>query len=209
MPNKLDVVAKKDGKKIRLGVHWRKQWINFCTLKFLKDSSLIFSSKFHNSTPAIDIGSARQFKKGFALHTQVVDRHGVSNGCHFTLHPRGQSMHLRKNLGGKILETRKINWFPVTTPFNLLYLYSLPLDICAPDSKEPNFFGPFPDDYTNSVQVAVDIFPRQTKEHSPYQQSVWIYWGYCPDYLVRISFNRLDQKTEALLHWPNDSRLSL
>src|SRR3989338_11441174 len=134
--------------------------------------------------------------------------HKLHNGCHITLHPRKQRfqsiMHFRKN-AGEILETRRINWFPVTSPFNLLRLYSLPLDLCVSDKKQLSFFAPFPDDYTNSVQVKIDIFPRQTVEHFPNQQSVWIYWGYCPNYLVRISFNLLDQKTSALLYCPGDS----
>jgi hypothetical protein len=204
-----EIVAKKDGKKTRLGIHWKNGWINFCSIQFLKDGSMVFSSKFHNSAPNIDIGSARQFKEGFTLHTQSPERHELDNGCHITLHPKGQSMHLRKNSSGEILETRKINWFPVTVPFNLLTLYSLPLDLCPFDKRQPNFYAPFPDEYTNSVQVVVDVFPRQTTEHFPNQQSVWIYWGYCPDYFVRVSFNRLEQRTPALLYWPKDSNLSL
>jgi hypothetical protein len=205
----MEVIAKKDGKKTRLGIHWRKKWINFCSVQFLKDGSLVFTSKFHNSAPIINIGSARQIKEGFTLHTQTPEQHELDQGCHISLHPRGQSMHFRKNSGGKILHTRAIKWFPVVAPFNLLCLYSLPLDMCVFDNKQQNFFAPFPDEYTNSVQVVVDIFPRQTTEHFPHQQSVWIYWGYCPDYLVRITFNRLEQRTPALLYWPTDSNLTL
>lgn len=209
MVKNLEIIARKDSKKTRLGIHWKGQWINFCTVEFLKDGSFVFSSKFHNSAQSIDIGSAKQTKEGFVLHTENSNQYTIENGFHITLHPRGQVMQFRKNFGGPILRKREINWFPVNTPFNLLHLYSPPLDICETESRKPDFIAPFPDEYTNSISMTIDIFPRNTEEHINYTSSIWVFWGWCPNYLVRVSFNKLNERTSALLLWPNDSNLIL
>ena len=118
-------------------------------------------------------------------------------------------MHFRENYPGKIIDERKINWFPVIKPFNLLYLYSPPLDQCFFSRKQTPFFSPISVDYKNSVQVKVDIFPRDTKTHYPNKNSIWIFWGYCPDYLVRISLNYINKRVPALIYWPLGSELKL
>ena len=43
-----DIIKKVDKREVKLGVHWKNYWINFCTLNFTSDNSFIFSSKFHS-----------------------------------------------------------------------------------------------------------------------------------------------------------------
>ena len=118
-------------------------------------------------------------------------------------------MHFREVYPGKILYERKINWFPVLKPFNLLFLYSPPLNACETTLKQSSFFTPVPDNYDNSILLKLDIFPRNTSQHNPIDNSLWIFWGYSPNYLVRVSFILINQKTDPLLYWPNDSELKL
>jgi hypothetical protein len=202
------IAATKTGKKVRLGVHWRGQWINFCSLGFLADGSLVFSSKFHNSSAQISLGSAKLTDAGFTSLKEEVT-HPVGKGFHVTLHPQAQAMHLRKHSPGNILFTRKLEWFPVSTPFNLLRLYSPPLPNSVGDTKSPHFFAPFPDEYENSIEVVIDVFPRDMKEHYPSVAREYMYWGYCPHYFVRVSFNKLAQKTPALIFIQAGSELKL
>jgi len=201
------IVKKIDEKETRLGVNWRDKWINFCSVNFTKDGSFIFSSKFHNGGP-IEIGSSELAKQTFVNHKKE-QSHVVAGKCHISLHPEKQVMHFRENFPGKILCKREFTWFPVKVPFNLLYLYSPPLDMCLADNKKCPFFTPIPNNYTNSVQLKVDVFPRNTQEHFPNKNNIWIFWGYCPYYLVRISFNLINQRVQPLIYWPEDKILGL
>ncbi|OGK25271.1 hypothetical protein A3A46_03580 [Candidatus Roizmanbacteria bacterium RIFCSPLOWO2_01_FULL_37_13] len=202
------IVNKLDKKKAKLGVHWQNKWINFCSVNFTADGSFIFSSKFHNNKKTIEVGTSRLINQTFINHKRE-HNHTISNGCHISLHPKKQVMHFRENFPGKILYVREFRWFPVNIPFNLLYLYTFPLDICFADKKKCHFFTPIQDHYTSSIQLKVDIFPRNTQKHFPNKNSVWIFWGYCPDYLVRVSFNLISQRVPALIYWPEDRELKL
>ncbi|HCR35952.1 hypothetical protein A2130_00310 [Candidatus Woesebacteria bacterium GWC2_33_12] len=206
--DKIEPVSKLDKKESRLGVNWRNKWINFCSVNFTEDGSFIFSSKFHNNKEPIEVGTSRLVGQTLVNHKKE-QNHIISNGCHISLHPEKQVMHFRENFPGKILYTRKFHWYPVDTPFNLLYLYSPPLDTCLADKKKCPFFTPIQDNYTSSIQLKIDLFPRDTQEHFPQKNSVWIFWGYCPRYLVRISFNLINQRVPALIYWPEDSELKL
>lgn len=202
-----EIVAKVDKKDVRLGVHWNNIWINFCSLGFSGDNSFYFSSKFHTQG-SLEFGSA--VLRDNHLFNQAPDQfHVIERGLHVSLHPKGQLIHVRDNQNKKILFSRKMEWFPVKAPFNLLVLYSPPLDICNPEKDKSDFYTQVPNSYKDSIQVRVDIFPKDTKEHHPFISSIWIFWGRCPAYLVRVSMNIIKQRTPVLLFWPNDSNLRL
>jgi hypothetical protein len=202
-----EVVAKVDKKDIRLGVHWRNTWINCCSLGLSKDSSFYFCSNFHRQ-------GELQFGPSILRNNHLFDQkpdqyHSVKKGFHISLHPRGKFMHVKDNQEKKILYKREINWYPVAAPFNLLILYSPPLDLCKPEKDKSDFYTQIPDTYTDSIQIRADIFPKDTKEHHPFLRSVWIFWGRCPDYFVRVSMNLIERRTPAFLYWSADKDLKL
>lgn len=200
------IIKKHTKRKARLGLNWNNGWIDFCSVDFKSDGTFIFVSKFH--TGNIEFGNAEI--KDNSFHNQEKDNSlNIKNGCHISLHPKKQIMHLKENSLGKIIDKREINWFPVTKPFNLLYLFSPPLDQCIFSKKPTHFFSPISTNYKDSIQVKVDIFPRDTKVHYPNTNSIWIFWGYCPNYFVRISFNLINQRIQALIYWPLGSKLIL
>jgi len=202
-----EIIGKVDKKDIRLGIHWSNSWINCCSLGFSRDNSFYFSSKFH-SQGNLQFGPS--ILKDDHLFDQKPDQyHSVKSGFHVSLHPRGKFMHVKDNREKKILYKRKIDWYPVIAPFNLLILYSPPLDVCKLEKDKSDFYTKLPDSYKDSIQIRVDIFPRETKEHRPFIRSIWIFWGICPDYLVRVSMNLIERRTPALLYWPADKDLKL
>lgn len=201
------VIAKVDKKKLKLGVHWKDTWINFCSLSFTGDNSFYFSSKFHNQG-SLEFGPAN-LKKGRLLNQKPDQFHRLESGFHVSLHPKGQLIHAQDNRTKKILFRRKVDWFPVRQPFNLLLLYSPPLDCCQPEKDRADFCTEIPVGYRDSIQIRVDIFPRDIAKHHPYKDSIWIFWGKCPEYLVRVSMNLIKQRTPILLYWPADDKLCL
>jgi hypothetical protein len=195
------IVKKVDKKDVRLGVHWNNKWINFCTLDLKRDNSLIFISKFHQEGN-LGFGTSNLAKNNFINHQQT-DYHEIKNGCHISLHPKKQVMHFKESSTGKILFERKMNWFPVIKPLKLLYLYSPPLDLCDESDKSTQFFTPIPNNYKDSIQVKVDIFPKNTMEHYVPRTAAWIFWGSNTEYLVRVIFNLIGQRVTSRIYWPN------
>ncbi|OGW84556.1 MAG: hypothetical protein A3A81_07140 [Omnitrophica bacterium RIFCSPLOWO2_01_FULL_45_10b] len=201
------VLAKVDKKQVRLGVHWNSLWLNFCSFGFSGDNSFYFSSKFH-SKGQLQLGQA--VLKDNHLFDQEPDQfHSVEKGFHVSLHPKGKFMHVKDNQAKKILYKREIDWYPVNRPFNLLILYTPPLETCKSEKDKSDFYTQVPDHYKDSIQIRVDIFPRETKEHHPFISSIWIFWGRCPVYLIRVSMNLIKTRTPALLYWPADEDLRL
>ena len=84
----------------------------------------------------------------------------------------------------------------------------MPLDLCPQSEKKETFITPVDEKYKDSLLLKIDIFPRDIKEHFPYDRSIYVI-GYCPNYLVRISVMLAKQRTSALLYWPEDSNLNL
>lgn len=198
-----DVIKKISKKRVRLGLRWNDAFINFCTVVFTSDNTFIFTSGFHNEKGALEIGTSRVFQGQF-IGAQALETHQITNGCHISLHPREGVMHLRENPRGRVLSEKKFDWFPVGKPFQLLRLYSPPLDECPKSSKSSPFLAPIPTNYHDSILVTIDIFPRIAKQHFPNSQSVWIFWGFCPEYLVRASFILARRRTPAIICWPVD-----
>jgi len=206
---KIEEVIKQIGKrKVRFVVSWNTKRINFCTMELMKDGSFIFSSAFHNKDSKLEYGIAKSLDGQFVKH-KCINFQDNPNGVHISLHPKDQKMHFRRNSPAGILFERKINWFPVTKPFNLLYLFSPPIDSCSSTNKKSPFNIPVPNKYKESIKVKVDIFPRETKEHNPSRDSIWYFWGICPNYLVRVSFLLYNRRVPALLFWPDSKKLSL
>jgi len=202
-----EIIGKVDKKDIRLGIHWSNVWINCCSLGLSSDNSFYFSSKFH-AQGRLEFGPAI-LKDKHLFNQKPYQYHLVEHGFHVSLHPEGQFMHVRDNQTKKIIYKREIDWYPVKHPFNLLIQYSPPLDTCKPEEDKSNFYTQVPEYYKDSIQIRVDIFPRETKEHHPFINSIWIFWGICPAYLVRVSINLVERRTPALLYWPADKVLKL
>lgn len=201
-----DVIKQIAKKQVRLGLLRNSAFINFCTIGFTEDNSLIFTSKFHVKEGMLEIGTSRAYKDRIVQHPPS-EMFKIKTGSHISLHPRGQVMHLRENPKGKVLSEKKFDWFPVRKPFHLLNLYSPPLDQCTASQKTTPFFAPAPKGYKDSVLLKVDIFPRNVTEHFPYRESIWMFWGYCPQYLVRVSFILTNQRNDPMLLWPLDDGL--
>lgn len=188
-------------KRVRLGLLWNKCFINFCTIGFTGDNTLIFTSKFHVKDGVLELGTLTGHGHQI-VRQERTDKYEIKNGFHISLHPRGQVMHLRENPKGKVLSEKKFEWFPVKTPFHLLSLHSPPLDTCEKSKKTTPFFAPAPEHYKDSILVKVDIFPRERTQHLPYEKAIWFFWGYCPAYLVRVSFILSNQRTAPIVYWP-------
>lgn len=207
MDTKIDF---KNTKGFRLVIKNGNKNIDLGNLEFKTDGSLIFISKFHSDKEydsTVQFGTSR-FKNN-QFHTHIPEKSlSVKDGFHISLHPKSQKMHFRRHYPGEILYERSINWFPVNTPFNLLYLYTLPLDLCSQSKKKETFITPVDQKYNDSLLLKIDIFPRNTKEHFPYDNSIFVI-GYCPNYLVRVSLMLAKQRTAALLYWPEGNNLEL
>lgn len=207
MDTKIDF---KNTKGFRLVIKWGDKNIDLGNLEFKTDGSLIFISKFHSDKAfdsTIQFGTSR-FKDNM-FHSHIPEKSvSVTDGFHISLHPKRQKMHFRRHSPGEILYERDINWFPVQTPFNLLYFYTMPLDLCPQSKKKETFITPVDERYKDSLMLKIDILPRDTKEHFPYDKSIYVI-GYCPHYLVRISLMLAKQRTPALIYWPEDNILEL
>lgn len=207
MDTKIDF---KNTKGFRLVIKWGEKKIDLGNIEFKTDGSLIFVSKFHSDKsiePIIESGISR-FKDN-KFHSHVPEKKfSIDDGFHISLHPKSQKMHFRRHLPGEILYERSMNWFPVTQSFNLLYFYTLPLDLCKKSQKKETFITPVDPSYKDSLVLKIDIFPRDTKEHFPYDKSISVI-GFCPNYVVRVSVMLAKQRTAALLYWPVSSELEL
>lgn len=204
-----EVISKKDGKNLRILLEWRKKRINFGTLTFVeKDASLYFTSAFHNGPGATEIELGWLSTK--ELPENLFSKEVAENiqGTHISLHGKGQVMHMRENNSGKILASRRLQWYPVFTPFNLLHVFSPPLVQCPETSRISGIINKIPDEYENSVKLKIDIFPRNTKIHQP-EMAIWENWGYSPNYFVRTSILLPKVNTPALILWPHNEDLSL
>jgi hypothetical protein len=209
-PAASEITAHLDSKAANLLVKWRAQLINFGSVRLAEDGSFYFISGFHDGSysPTISFGESNLNDGKF--HMQKASSSGKApKDTHFSLHPDGQTMLFRQGHKGPVLSERKIDWFPVTKPFNMLRLYSPPLTDCLMTPKNAGLIMPVPDIYDSSLGLVIDIFPRDTTQHNPHAQSVWINFGYSPHYMVRISLNYTSQRVPALLFWPEDNQLTL
>ncbi len=195
-------------------MEWGKKAIYLGELEFLKDGSLIFESAFHSSKEpgvTIDFGISN-FKDGAFKNREPDATKPTGSGVHISLHPssigkRGV-MHLREHHPGQIMYRRELDWHPVHKPFHLLRSYSPPLDTCALSQKKPTVTTKIDPNYKDSLELRIDIFPRSTEEHLPVEKSAEI-WGFCPEYLVRVSIALANQRTPALIYWPDDDLVEL
>ncbi len=109
-------------------------------------------------------------------------------------------MHFREHYPGEILYRCEFDWFPVLKPFKLIHMFTMPLDICSATKKKATIEKCISPEYKDSLELIVDIFPTETKQHHPYPDSIEI-WGTCPEYRVRISIRPSKQRTAALIYW--------
>lgn len=204
----------RQSKKMPIVIKWGEKRIYLGEAEFLKDGSLIFESSQHSSKEAgatIEFGVSNFKDSGF--HNSPADNVKLAgSGHHISLHPPKDNklgvMHMREHSPGNILYRREIDWFPVTKPFNLLRLFTLPLDVCPISQKVPTVITAVDPNYKDSLEVIIDIFPPDTEQHHPIDKSAEI-WGVCPNYLVRVSIALAKQRTAALIYWPEDSKLEL
>ncbi len=204
----------KGGKVLPLIIDWGDKRIYIGELQFLGNGSLVFESAFHsdkNVGQNTEFGTST-FKEGkFRDHTSDT-KVDVNTGFHVSLHPPADDksgvMHFREHYPGKVLFQRTIDWFPVTVPFNLLRVFTLPLDMCVSSQKQTAPIARVDPNYKDSLEVIIDIFPKEAQEHYPYPASIET-WGTCPDYLVRVSVVLAKQRTAALVYWPVDNELKL
>lgn len=204
----------RQSKKLPIVIKWGDERIYLGEAEFLKDGSFIFESSLHSSKEVgatVEFGTSN-FKDSKFTNSPPDNTRAVGTGFHISLHPpkddkRGV-MHLREHYPGVILYRREIDWFPVTKPFHLLRVFTLPLELCPTSQKRPTVITAIDPNYTDSLEMVVDIFPRNTEEHHPIAGSAEI-WGVCPDYLVRVSIALAKQRTPALIYWPADDRIEL
>ncbi|MBN2019434.1 MAG: hypothetical protein JW749_04345 [Sedimentisphaerales bacterium] len=198
-----DIIKQVSRKQVRLGLLCNNSFVNFCTMGFTGDNTLIFASKFHIKKGLIEIGTSTSHQ-GRLIDQKKEAEFEIKNGFHISLHPKGQVMHLRENPIGKILSEKRFDWFPVKKPFHFLSLFSPPLDECVGSQRLSPFLAPAPKGYKNSILMKVDIFPKNTTQHFPYSTSIWMFWGYCPEYFVRASFLLTNHRVSPMVFWPID-----
>lgn len=204
----------RQSKKLPIVIKWGSKRIHLGEAEFLKNGSLVFESSLHSNKKVdstIQFGTSN-FKDGKFNNKASDSTFPIGSGFHASLHPRSggkpAAMHFREHYPGKIIDRREIDWFPVTKPFNLLRLYTLPLDLCPISQKQSTVITGIDTNYNDSLEIVVDIFPRETETHYPKAKSAEI-WGVCPNYLVRVSIILAKQRTPALIYWPIDDRLEL
>jgi hypothetical protein len=136
----------------------------------------------------------------------------ISTGVHISLHPptdiQNGVMHFREHAPGPVLSRREIDWYPVQQAFNLIRLFTPPLDQCPVSQKRITIERHIDPDYNDSLELIVDILPRDVKEAHPYPDSAEA-WGHCPDYRIRLTIALAKQRTLGLMYWPIDGELSL
>ena len=193
---------------------WGNKHIYLGEAVFLEDGSLIFESSQHSSKEVgttIEFG-ASNFKDNKFINKPTDNVRPTGSGHHISLHPPKEGkvgvMHMREHSPGDILYRREIDWFPVVKPFNLLRIFTLPLDLCPVSRKKPTIITGIDPNYKDSLEVIIDVFPHDTKQHNPIDKSAEV-WGFCPNYLVRVSIVLAKQRTAALMYWPEDSKLEL
>lgn len=204
----------RESKKLPVVIEWGSKNIHIGDLEFLKDGSFVLKSSCHNDTgvgPTLQFGTSN-LKDG-KFHNRDADKTvEIKKGFHITLHPiantKPAAMHFREHYPGPILFRREIEWFPVKTAFNLVRLYTMPLDVCATSQKKATVETAIDPNYSESLEWVVDIFPVDVKTASPYPNCIEV-WGHCPDYRVRVSIMLAKQRTAALVYWPEDSELTL
>lgn len=204
----------RDSKKLPIVVAWGNNHVHIGDLEFLKDGSLVVKSTLHNDSsvgPVLEFGTSN-FKDN-KFHNRRADKTvAVNKGFHITLHPTAgnsvAAMHFREHSPGPILFRREIEWFPVKAAFNLLRLFTMPLDTCVASNKKITVETAIDPNYNDSLEWVVDILPPDVKTASPYQNCIEI-WGHCQDYRVRVSIMLAKQRTAALVYWPEDKELTL
>ena len=158
-----DQLVYKNTKKFRLVIKQGIRKINLGSIKFSSDGSLVFISKFHsdeNIGLAVECGISRFKDNKFNFHVPEKS-FPVKSGFHITLHPGNQKMHFRRHYPGEILYERTLNWFPVVAPFNLLYFYTLPLDLCKESLKKETFITPIEKNYKDSLLLKIEGIPNK------------------------------------------------
>lgn len=203
----IKVIGQRNNRNARILLVWRNTHINFGTYEFRTDGSLIFSSAFHNITDKpIEEGNSffQEGKFTLASPDTIEHRHGI----HLSLHPRLQVVHLREHASGPILASRSIQWFPVTTAFNLFYLYSPPMNLCEPTQRRSHLIVPIPDSYEGSLLVKADIFPKDVNSFQ-IKDAFHVVPGFSPNYNILLTFKMINQIVDPTLMFPTDSRLFL
>lgn len=210
----LQKIYEKPSKRMPLVIKWGEQSIYFGLIEFLGDGSLIFKTDSHSSKNAnliVELGASHLANGEFA-NLPADKLQTIGKGLHISLHPPTQSqpgvMHFRENAPGRVLSQRHLEWFPVTQPFKLLHLFTLPLDMYPSTAKDVTIKNTMDPSYRDSLEIILDIFPRDTKTAHPFLNSFEV-WGHCPFYLVRISILQARSRTPEIIYWPDDDRLEL
>jgi len=203
-----DIIASKHGKKeSRLVARHQGRLLEIAHLRMLSGGSFVFCL----TSPASDVvkigrATLSQGQMSLGPNEKVIQAKG---GVHFSLHPPskinpalGNSAHIRSNgtafAKGAIHDSVLNNWHPVETPRNILIFSTAPMESLAETKKESHFVIPVPDTHAGSLKGKVDFYPRDTETVTRYKDCFNEIRGYCPDYLMLISF---------FLHQPSDPTL--
>lgn len=204
----------RQSKKLPIVIKWGDKCIYLGEAEFLKDGSLVFEAELYVGKGAgetIQLGISN-FKEGRFFNKPPDTSVQVGSGLHVSLHPtiddRVGVMHFREHYPGNVLHRREIDWYPVITPFNLLHVFTHPIEMLPTSSKQQTVMTPIDPAYKESLEIVVDIFPRDAETHHPIKGSAEV-WGVCPDYLVRISIGLTGERSLGLIYWPMDSNLEL
>lgn len=189
-----------DKKSTRILFSWRGELFAFGTIELKSDGSLFFSSAFH-STPEITTGEFRTQGNLFIDSKERLSEK-INSSTHVSLHPGNQKIHFKTNDGLNILETKK-NWFPVKKHFRLFNLISLPINLCK-SVKKTGVKIIVPDDYLDSIEMFVDIYPRDTREYVPVVPALMYVEGFCPDYFLVCTFVKSNQRVLPVIYWKHE-----
>jgi hypothetical protein len=202
----MEIINKTENKNIRIFLKWRELRINFGTLDFKEDGSLIFAWPFYGDTekyPTIETGDWDEKTK-----ITTKDKTMKNNkGFHVSLHPRDNIIHTRQKDEANedlTIERKKLNWFPVTDNFIFIRTVSPPMDECSTTAKTAGFDLEIPAEYKNSVETLVRVWPRDIKEIPTLEGCIGNVCGYCPNYWVSCDFILTDMRSCPAILWPKD-----
>lgn len=196
-------VDKTNKKNIRILINWRDFKVNFGTLDFKPDGSLVYAPAFLNNFskyPILETGVWNDIIKQGKKENSMENLKGV----HVSLHPKRNIIHIRQKDSenkDQTISSKKINWFPVIRSFIFLKVISPPLNECIFTEKYQGFKLQIPCNYVDPIEVLIRVFPRNIKEMPVLKNSIYNIAGYCPHYWVCCDFMLTSKRSAPAVLW--------
>jgi len=194
------MMVQKRNRKIRISILSKKRYYSFCWIEFLKDGSfsLGFNSKIMNFT---EYGTAVLRNGRFTEYEQTLTSGKLNikdaKNPHITFHPPNISqkkgiVHIIASNG--MVDELEVDWFPVTKPEVILYVYTGEIGKLDIDTKKRSSHEivDVPADVT-CLRMELLIYPRNPKYPKPAdlmhdKYALANITGGSPDYILSCLF---------------------